>query len=68
MTLTGLQLALLGGALVGLGVALLVWRLAPAEPDLGDVVRRYSPEGARARAALEAVPVRDTSEKLGSGP
>ena len=35
---TGLQLALAGGALVGLGVALLLWRLAPAHPDLADAL------------------------------
>ena len=48
---TGLQLALLGGALVGLGLSLIVWRLLPADPDPVDVVHRYSPEGVRARAA-----------------
>jgi hypothetical protein len=37
---TGLQLALAGGALVGLGVALLLWRLAPAHPDLADALQR----------------------------
>ena len=44
---TGLQLALAGGALVGLGVALLLWRLAPAHPDLADALQRLSPEQAR---------------------
>ena len=37
---TGLQLALAGGAMVGLGVALLLWRLAPAHPDLADALQR----------------------------
>jgi Flp pilus assembly protein TadB len=46
---TGLQLALAGGALVGLGIALLVWRLAPAHPDLGDAVTRLSPHHTRPR-------------------
>ena len=46
---TGLQLALAGGALVGLGVALLLWRLAPAHPDLADALHRLSPEQARRR-------------------
>ena len=41
-----LQLALAGGALVGAGVALLLWRLAPAEPDLADALHRLSPEHA----------------------
>ena len=31
---TGLQLALLGGALVGLGLSLIVWRLLPADPEV----------------------------------
>jgi len=39
----GLQLALLGGALVGLGVAMLVWRLLPAQPDLADALARIAP-------------------------
>lgn len=47
--ITGLQLAIAGGGLVGLGVALLGWRLAPADPDLGDVLARLSPEHARRR-------------------
>ena len=41
--MTGLQLALAAGALVGLGAALLLWRLVPAEPDLADVLTRLAP-------------------------
>lgn len=41
---TGLQLALLGGVMVGCGLALLVWRLAPSDPDLTDALDRLSPE------------------------
>lgn len=48
---TGLQFALLGGLLIGLGAALLLWRLVPARPDPADVARRYSPEGMRVRVA-----------------
>ena len=44
MSVTGLQLALLGGVLFGAGVALLVWRLLPARPDLGDVLSRLAPD------------------------
>ena len=40
---TGLQLALLAGALVGLGVVLLAARLMPAEPDLAEALRRLTP-------------------------
>ncbi|GAA1851984.1 hypothetical protein [Myceligenerans crystallogenes] len=53
---TGLQIALVAGALIGLGLSLLVWRLVPAAPDVVDVVRRYSPEAVRERAAVRADP------------
>lgn len=42
-----LQLLLLGGSLIGGGFALLLWHLAPSEPDLGDVLTRLSPAGAK---------------------
>lgn len=45
--MTGLQLALAGGALIGLGIALALWRLAPAQPDLADALERLSPAHAR---------------------
>jgi hypothetical protein len=38
----GLQLAMLGGGLIGLGVAMLVIRFLPAEPDLADALDRLS--------------------------
>jgi Flp pilus assembly protein TadB len=40
---TGLQLALLAGAMFGLGLVLLTARLMPAEPDLADALRRLTP-------------------------
>jgi hypothetical protein len=40
---TGLQLALLAGAMVGLGLVLLTARLIPAEPDLVEALRRLTP-------------------------
>jgi hypothetical protein len=46
MSVTGLQWALVGGVLLGAGVALLVWQLLPARPDLGDVLSRLSPDKA----------------------
>ena len=61
---TGLQLALAGGALVGLGVALLLWRLAPAHPDLADALQRLSPEQARRSGDLGPV-VADSRQRLG---
>lgn len=42
--ITGLQLALAGGGLVGLGLAIALWRLAPAHPDLDDVLTRTAPQ------------------------
>ena len=65
MTATGLQLALVAGALVGLGVALLVWRLAPADPDLGDALQRLSPEHAKRRPVEATHTASDTRERLG---
>lgn len=50
---TGLQIALLGGALLAGGIALIVWRLIPAQPDLADVLRRNSPEGVKEQVAAE---------------
>ncbi|MCO7220836.1 type II secretion system F family protein [Klenkia sp. PcliD-1-E] len=39
-----MQLAILAGGLVGLGVAIIVWRLAPAQPQLAQALARLSPE------------------------
>lgn len=44
---TGLQLALAGGALIGLGVVLLIARLMPAEPDLAEALTRLTPTRGR---------------------
>ncbi len=62
---TGLQLALAAGALIGLAVAIMVWRLAPADPDLGDALARLSPEHAKRRAVDAAHPTGDARERLG---
>ncbi len=62
---TGLQLALLGGVIAGAGLALLLWRLVPAQPDLGDVVRRYSEGSARGTRAVTAAVSTNTTERLG---
>ena len=40
---TGLQLALLGGAIAGFGAFLIVLRLLPADPDLEDALARLAP-------------------------
>ncbi|MDN5764046.1 MAG: hypothetical protein L0H41_17260, partial [Microlunatus sp.] len=64
MITSGLQLAIVGGALVGLGIALLIWRLVPAEPDLADVLDRLSPAHAQRRKDLTPTSV-DTKDQLG---
>lgn len=39
-----LQLAILAGGAVGLGAALIIWRLAPAQPHLATALDRLAPE------------------------
>lgn len=64
--ITGLQIALVGGAMAGLGVALLLWRLVPPTPDVVDVVRRYSPEAIKERSAVrEDIAPTSLVERLG---
>ena len=53
--MTGLQLALASGTLIGLGFALLVWRLAPSDPDLVDALDRLSPDHVVSRRGTGAV-------------
>jgi Flp pilus assembly protein TadB len=65
VVITGLQLALTAGGLVGLGVALLVWRFAPAEPDLADAIRRLSADHPARPPAPAGAAVRGR-ERLGS--
>lgn len=65
MMTTGLQLALVAGALVGLGIALLIWRLVPADPELGDALQRLSPEHAKRRSSEVSLSASDTRERLG---
>ncbi len=42
--MTGLQLWALAGGLIGLGLAVLLRRLAPARPDLGSALQQLAPE------------------------
>ena len=60
---TGLQLALLAGGLIGLGVVLLVVRLVPAAPDLADALDRLSPH--HVRASAPAAQAASGKERLG---
>ncbi|MDE0775225.1 MAG: type II secretion system F family protein [Nocardioides sp.] len=61
---TGLQLALSGGALLGLGLVLLVVRLMPAEPDLAEALGRLTPARGRA-SALAPVTTAKGKERIG---
>ena len=62
---TGLQLALAGGALLGLGVALVVWRLVPADPDLADALRHLSPTAPRSAGRGTPAAVSDRRDRVG---
>ena len=61
---TGLQLALAGGALLGLGLVLLVARLLPAEPDLAEALCRLAPARGRT-TALNPVTAPHGKERIG---
>lgn len=63
---TALQLAMGSGALITLGVVLLLWRLLPADPDLQDALHRLAPLTARGRDLRSvATGPRDTRERVG---
>ena len=55
----------MAGALVGVGLALLVWRLVPADPDLAETLERLSPERIRRRRAAQVVRHTGRQERLG---
>lgn len=61
---TGLQFALVGGALLGLGLVLLVARLIPAEPDLAEALTRLTPARGRTTSRQSAVAPRG-KERVG---
>jgi Flp pilus assembly protein TadB len=61
---TGLQFALLAGALIGLGLVLLVARLTPTEPDLAEALQRLTPTRGRPSAS-GPTPASSGKERLG---
>lgn len=63
--LTGMQLAITGGALLGLGVVFLLWRLAPADPDLGQALERLSPRATTGESGEASTTATDTRDRLG---
>lgn len=60
---TGLQLVILAGGLLGLGLTLLVVHALPAEPDLADALDRLSPH--RARTLPSATKPGSGKERIG---
>jgi len=64
--MTILQLAILAGALVGLGVSLAIVRLVPARPDLAAYLKTYSPTvTANAEATTRVDGTGDLRDRLG---
>jgi len=61
--ISGLQLAVLAGGLLGLGLTLAVARLLPVEPDLVDALDRVS--SPRRRTNADVTPRRTRKERLG---
>ena len=61
--ITGLQLAILSGGLIGLGLTLIGARVLPVEPDLADALERVS--STRARATAKATAAQTSKERLG---
>ena len=62
---TAFQLAVAAGALIGGGVALLLWRLVPAQPDLRDALERLSPQRPRQTGTASPATVGDATQRLG---
>ncbi|MEP9383384.1 type II secretion system F family protein [Nocardioides sp. KR10-350] len=61
--ITGLQLAIASGGLIGLGLTLLIARLLPVEPDLADALDRVA--ATRHRSAINVPAAHTGKERLG---
>lgn len=61
----GMPVAALSGALIGLGVALAIWRVVPADPDLADALDRLSATRPRRPADPTTAGAVDGRERLG---
>lgn len=62
---TSLQLLILAGLLLGAGVALLVARLVPAQPDLANALTRLAPTSPRRPTADSASAPTDAAGRVG---
>lgn len=63
--MTALQLAVLCGTVVGVGLAGIVYALTPAQPDLGDVLARLAPPARRSTATGDPQQAPSRQERLG---
>ena len=63
--MSGLQLALALGLLIGAGVAVGVWALVPAQPDLADVLARLSPTSRRRQGPVLVGTGQGSEERVG---
>lgn len=63
--MTGLQIFLLTGAVIGVGLAGVVYALVPIQPDLGDVLARLSPVARHRSGATSSIGSPGTEERLG---
>ena len=61
---TGLQLSLLAGAFIGLGLALAIARLVPAQPDLNDALHRLAPSRTSSRTTPRSLTSTTTASRL----
>ncbi len=62
--MTAVQWAATAGGLIGMGLALLVWRLLPVHPDLASALDNLAPERSLAPPAVQA-PDRQAQDRIG---
>lgn len=63
--MTTLQLAIAAGLLVGLGLTIVIWRLAPAQPHLSDALERLAPRQTTAATAVASQSNGSAQDRLG---
>ena len=63
--MTGLQLALALGALIGAAVAVMIYQVLPTQPDLADVLSRLTPPARRPAGHPTPTAAPDSRERLG---
>jgi hypothetical protein len=63
--MSGLQVAIVVGVVVGVGAAAMVYALVPVQPDLGSVLSRLAPTSRRGPAAGAVVAGADSYTRMG---